>query len=88
MKENTDIEAEIARLSSQIGEKEAAADEASGRAGLLYRRGKLYWKLGRKGEAMSDYASAAQLDPGSPAVQALDQAQAIMSFFNKGLYNP
>lgn len=68
-----------------------AALEACGgtqRADLLFQRGRLRWQEGRRAAAMTDYAEAAELDPASPAVQALDQAREIMSFFNKDLYNP
>lgn len=81
MKENPKIEAEIAALDREIGSGCATAD-------AYWRRGRLLWKLGRRGEAMSDYAEAAALDPGSPAVQALEQSRSIMQFYNKDLYNP
>jgi len=76
----TEIEKEIDSLSAEIARGTAPA--------LLYRRGMLYWKLGRRGAAMSDYAAAAALDPDSPAVQALEQARAIMDFYDHDLYNP
>ncbi len=57
-------------------------------ATALYQRGKLRWKLGQRGAAMSDYARAADIDPTSPASAALAQANDIMAFFNKDLYNP
>lgn len=92
MKENNTIESEIAALTEQIDLGEARGDDGAdtGRtsAQLYYRRGKLYWKLGMKAEAMSDYARAEALDPESPAAEALAQAREIMSFFNKDLYNP
>ncbi len=51
-------------------------------------RGRLLWKLGRKADAMSDYAAAADLDPSSPAAAALEMARDIMDFYNHDLYNP
>ncbi len=48
----------------------------------------LYWKLGRRGAAMSDYAAAAAIDPASPAAAALEQARSIMDFYDRNLYNP
>lgn len=57
-------------------------------AQLYFRRGKLYWRLSRRGEAQSDYARAAALDPQSPAQVALRQAREVESFFNPDLYNP
>lgn len=57
-------------------------------ADAFYRRGRLYWKLGRNGEAISDYERASALDPGSPAVEALKLARDVMDFYNTDLYNP
>lgn len=59
-----------------------------GDAGLFYRRGRLNWRLGRRGEAMSDYRKAVAIDPESPAAQALEMSHGIMDFYNKDLYNP
>lgn len=81
MKENDPIDQEIADLSARIADN-------PGDAAALYARGRLMWKLGRRGEAMSDYAAAADIDPASPATEALAQARDIMEFFNKDLYNP
>ena len=75
-----EIEKDIKTLSDAI----AAGPEAA----LLYRRGMLYWKLGRRGAAMSDYAAAAAIDPSSPAAAALEQARRIMDFYDRNLYNP
>lgn len=61
---------------------------ASPDAELYYTRGRLLWKLGRKTDAMSDYASAVDLDPSSPAATALQMARDIMDFYNHDLYNP
>lgn len=57
-------------------------------AELHYQRGRLLWKMGRKTEAMTDYATAAQLDPSSPATAALEMAREIMNFYHRDLYNP
>ncbi len=57
-------------------------------ADALYMKGKILWKMGRKAEAMSSYASAVDLNPDSPAAIALAQARQIMNFYNKDLYNP
>ena len=57
-------------------------------AELHYQRGRLLWKMGRKTEAMSDYATASQLDPSSPATAALELAREIMNFYHRDLYNP
>lgn len=57
-------------------------------ATLHYLRGRLLWKMGQKTEAMSDYATASQLDPSSPATAALEMAREIMDFYHRDLYNP
>ncbi len=57
-------------------------------ASLMFRRGKLLWRMGKHSAAMNDYAHAAELDPSSPAVHALEQAREIAGFFNPDLYNP
>ena len=62
--------------------------ENNNSAELLFVRGKLMWKLGHKADAMSDYAAAAQIDPASPAVTALEMARNVMDFYNKDMYNP
>lgn len=53
-----------------------------------YLRGKAYWRLGKKGKAISDYEHASQLDPSSPATHALEMARNIMDFFNPDIFNP
>lgn len=57
-------------------------------ADALFRRGKIYWRLGNRSKATSDYAAAALADPDSPAVQALEQARDIENFFIPDLLNP
>jgi tetratricopeptide (TPR) repeat protein len=57
-------------------------------ADLYFMRGKLYWRLGRKSDAMTDYEHALELDPNSPARHALEMAHDVMNFYNKDLYNP
>lgn len=54
----------------------------------LFLKGKVYWRMGRRSEATNCYMAAAALDPESPAVQALEQARDIESFFNPDLLNP
>lgn len=55
---------------------------------LYFSRGKLLWRLGDRAGAMSDYAKAVDLNPGSPASKALEQAYDVANFFNPDLYNP
>ncbi len=57
-------------------------------AGILFERGKLFWKIGNRQAAMCDYLKAAELDENSPANQALEHAREIESFFNPDLLNP
>lgn len=63
-------------------------DNAPQDSTLLFLRGKVLWRLGRKGEAISAYEAATALDPHGPASIALDQARSIMSFFHHDLLNP
>lgn len=63
---------------------EANPDDAE----ALYQRGRLRWRLGNRGGAISDYEHAAALDPSSPAVAALQMTRDIMDFFNPDLLNP
>lgn len=53
-----------------------------------YLRGKLWWRSGERGRAMSCYTRAVSIDPNSPAATALEQANAIADFFNPDLLNP
>lgn len=58
------------------------ADEA------LTERGLLYWKLGRRADAINDYNKAIALNPASRAVQVKEATYEILNFYNKDLYNP
>lgn len=80
MAESQGVDSAISYLDRLIDEQESAD--------ALYLRGRLNWKLGRKGEAISDYSAAVALDPHSPAAAALDMARQVMDFFNPDLYNP
>ena len=62
-----------------------AADD---NAWALYMLGRIAWKRGLNGEAISYYAKADQLEPGGEAAVALEQARAVMDFFNTDLLNP
>lgn len=78
---NNDLEGAIVELNQMIS---ADSDDAD----AYFERGKLYWRLGRKREAISDYNRAVSLDSSSPAAEALRQSMEIMSFYNRDLYNP
>lgn len=53
-----------------------------------FMRGKLRWRLGDRSGATADYAHAAELNPKSGAVRALEMARDIEGFFNPDLLNP
>lgn len=55
---------------------------------LLAEKGKLLWRMDRRGEAMSAYEQGAQLDPDGPAALLLAHSRSIMDFFNPDLLNP
>ena len=51
-------------------------------------RGLRHWALGHRAKAINDYLKAISINPQSRAVQALANANAILDFYNKDLYNP
>lgn len=53
-----------------------------------YLRGRMAWKDGDRGAAISHYSVSAALDPDGPGAIALEQARSIMDYFNKDLMNP
>lgn len=55
---------------------------------LYLTRGKLFWRLGERSRAMTDYSTALHLNPASPARHHLEMAQDIADFFNPDLLNP
>lgn len=67
---------------------EALALQAGDDAWALFMRGRIAWKRGDKGAAISLYTKAVELDPDGEAAVALEQARAIMDFFNTDLLNP
>lgn len=54
----------------------------------LYMLGRVAWKRGQRGDAMSLYARSAAEEPDGPGSVALEQARQIMDFYNHDLYNP
>ena len=78
---NITPEMQIEILNRKIAE---SADDAS----LYVERGKLLWRLNRRGEAISDYERAAALDPAGPGGLLLEHSNNIMDFFNPDLLNP
>lgn len=77
----TDIERDIAALDDVIAANPQDAE-------ALYRRGALKWKLGRKAEALSDFAASEQIDPTGPGAVAARGVRGIFDFTNPDLYNP
>lgn len=71
----TEIEKQIEELTARI-----AADPAD--AAALYRRGSLYWKLGQRAAAITDFNASALLDPTGPGAAAADHVRSILDFFN------
>lgn len=55
---------------------------------VLVERGKLFWKSGRTGAAISDYKHAAAIDPSGAGALLLEHSNSIMDFFNPDLLNP
>lgn len=51
-------------------------------------RGQVYWRLGDKSRAITDYEHALQINPKSPARTALELARKIMDYYNPDLLNP
>lgn len=54
----------------------------------LTERGLLYWKMGRRADAINDYNRALTLNPQSRAAQAKAAAYAILDYYCKDFYNP
>ncbi len=57
-------------------------------ADALFARGKVWWRLGERARATSDYAASASMNPNGAAAYALEQAREIENFFNPDLLNP
>jgi predicted RNA polymerase sigma factor len=71
-----------------IDELMTSASTDKERALLLAEKGKILWRLNRRGDAMSAYEQGAQLDAEGPAALLLAHSQSIMDFFNPDLLNP
>lgn len=54
----------------------------------LVERGRLYWSLNRRGDAINDYLAAQKLNPDGKATQLLKATYDILDYYNKDLYNP
>ncbi|MDE5813689.1 MAG: hypothetical protein K2H72_05325 [Muribaculaceae bacterium] len=82
-KENISEEtaARLAALDARL-EADGADEEA------LIERGRLYWALGRRSEAIGDYLEAQRVNPSGKATQLLKATYEILDFYNKDLFNP
>lgn len=54
----------------------------------LIERGRLYWSIDKRSEAINDYLAAERLNPDGKATQLLKATYDILNFYNKDLYNP
>lgn len=75
-------------IKKQIDALTAMIEQAGPTADLHYRRGKLYWRLGQRAAAITDFNEAVALDPVSPAAAYSAMTGDIMDFYNTDLYNP
>ena len=53
-----------------------------------YRAGNDYRRQGNWQLAINNYMEAIELDPESPAVEAKEMLDNILSYYNKDMYNP
>lgn len=51
-------------------------------------RGRIYWNLNKRKEAITDYLAAIKINPESNANMLLQYAYSILDFYNKDLLNP
>ncbi|MBO5747670.1 MAG: hypothetical protein II308_09515 [Muribaculaceae bacterium] len=54
----------------------------------ILERGMLHWGCGNRALAINDFHAAIALNPESLARQALQNANDILDYYNKDLYNP
>ena len=80
MSTERDLQAEMARLDAAIAQCATAE--------LYFQRGRLNWRMDRRGAAMSDYERSIAMDSESPAREALKMCRDIMNYYNTDLYNP
>ena len=53
-----------------------------------YRKGNEYRRQGDRQHAIDCYLEAISLDPDSPAVEAKEMLDSILSYYCKDIYNP
>ena len=76
-----DVALRLQALSERL--KQDSEDEEA-----LIERGRLYWALGRRSEAINDYLAARRINPEGKAKELLKATYDILNFYNKDLYNP
>lgn len=76
------------RLKEALEKANSLIEQSPDDAEALFTRGKIYWRMGNRSAATSDYAASARLCPGGPASRALEQSRDIEAFYNRDLYNP
>lgn len=57
-------------------------------AAATFILGRIAWRQGHRGQAITLYRQALELDAACGADIALEQALEIMNFYHKDLYNP
>ncbi len=72
----------IAVLNKLLPKQDVPNDE------IFFLLGKAYSKIGDWKQALYNYHTATELNPQSPASEALKQMQEILDFYNTDLYNP
>lgn len=72
----------------KLDELLASTTSLEERGAILAEKGKILWRLDRRGEAISAYEEGTQIDPSGPCAPLLEMSGQIMSFFNKDLLNP
>lgn len=80
--EDKDVAHAIDEYTRLIQADPAASDEP------YIERGLLYWKLGKRAEAINDYNEAISINPSSRAIQLKEATYSILDYYNKDLYNP
>lgn len=87
---STDMEKEIipAGLASKLHAlSERLVADCHDEAALI-ERGRVYWALGKRSDAINDYLAAQRINPSGKAKELLKATYEILNYYNKDLYNP
>lgn len=77
------IDTEVAfTLLDELAEKYENSDS------VYVVRGRLYWSLNKRKEAINDYLKALTINPQSEAKKWLEFSYNILDYYNKDLLNP